>query len=264
MSNPPAVGSHALPAELPLRRKVALAFRRRRRGAGFWFSVAIDVLWWPVVVFTRQAWGGGEHVPRSGGVLIAANHVSGCDPLVDTAFVLAHGRVPRFLAKSELWSTRVIRNVMAGGRHIPVYRESARAMDAYTGAVAALKRGEVVVFFPEATFTADPAGWPMKPKNGIGRIAMTTGVPVIPLANWGTQDFVPPDGRPRFFPRNRITLVAGPPVDLAAWQGKPRTRTNLDAVTAAIMADVARLVGEIRGETPPAELFDPAQEPLTG
>ena len=47
-------------------------------------------------------------------------------------------------------------------------------------------------------------------------------------------------------------------MDLSTWEGGPRTRTALDAVTSAIMTDVTRLVGEIRGETPPAQPFDPA------
>jgi hypothetical protein len=58
--------------------------------------------------------------------------------------------------------------------------------------------------------------------------------------------------------RRKVTVVAGPPVDLSAWLGGPRTRTALDGATAAIMADVTRLVAEIRGETPPAMPFDPA------
>jgi 1-acyl-sn-glycerol-3-phosphate acyltransferase len=100
----------------------------------------------------------------------------------------------------------------------------------------------------------------MKAKNGIGRIALLTGAPVIPVANWGTQDVLPPGtGRPRLFPRRRVTVVAGPPVDLSAWLGGPRTRTALDGATNAIMADVTRLVGEVRGETPPAAPFDPAR-----
>ena len=52
--------------------------------------------------------------------------------------------------------------------------------------------------------------------------------------------------------------MAGPPVDLSTWEGGPRTRTALNGVTSAIMTEVTRLVGEIRGETPPAEPFDPA------
>ena len=97
-----------------------------------------------------------------------------------------------------------------------MYRESARAGDAYREAIAAIQRGEIVVFYPEATYTADPDGWPMKAKNGIGRIALVTGAPVIPVANWGTQDVLPPGSPlPRFFPRKRVSIVAGPPVDLS-------------------------------------------------
>lgn len=239
--------------------KLRLSFTRRRRTSGFWFGLAIALLW-PFTMFgTRVGWRGGEHLPRTGGALLAANHVSLADPIFNVAFCVSHGRMPRFLAKAELWNIPVVRSVLAKGGHIPVYRSSARAGDAYRDAIKALKRGEVVVFYPEATYTADPDGWPMKAKNGIGRIALVTGAPVIPVANWGTQDVVPPgSGLPRLFPRKRVSVVAGPPVDLSAWVGGPRTRTALDAATAAIMSDVTKLVGEIRGEAPPGKPYDPA------
>lgn len=246
--------------------KLRLTWSRRWRDSGFWFGLAIATLW-PVTMFgTRIGWRGGEHVPRTGGALLAINHVSFSDPIFDVAFTICHGRMPRFLAKSELWKIPVVRSVLAGGKHIPVYRESAaRATDAYREAIAALQRGEVVAFYPEATFTADPDGWPMRAKNGIGRIALVTGVPVIPMANWGTQHVLPPgSSRPRLWPRQRVTVVAGPPVDLSAWLGGPRTRTALDAVTAAIMSDVTKLVAEIRGEEPPAGPYDPAAARLPG
>ena len=138
--------------------------------------------------------------------------------------------------------------------------KSARATDAFKGAVAAIERGEIVAFYPEGTYTADPDGWPMKSKNGIGKIALLTGAPVIPVANWGSQEFLAPQsGKPRFFPRREVTVVAGPPVDLSAWLGGPRTRTALDGVTAAIMADVTALVADIRGEQAPASAFDPGE-----
>lgn len=258
MTNP----APELPLPLTARRRLLLTLRHRRRGSGFWFGLAIELIWPFVMLFTKLGWSGGERIPRTGGVLIAANHVSSSDPIFDTAFVIAHRRMPRFLAKSELWDVPVVRSVLGKGGHIPVYRQSARATDAYQGAVAALERGEVVVFYPEGTYTADPAGWPMKAKNGIGRIAVVTGVPVIPLANWGTQDVLPPDGRPSVWPRKRVSVVAGPPVDLSAYLGKPRTRTNLDDATAAIMSAVTELVGKVRGETPPAEPYDPATGPV--
>jgi hypothetical protein len=98
----------------------------------------------------------------------------------------------------------------------------------------------------------------MKAKNGIGRIALVTGAPVIPVANWGTQELLPADGRPRFRPRKTVQVVAGPPVDLSRWLGGPRTRTALDGATGAIMGDIAALVGGLRGEEPPAVPYDPA------
>jgi 1-acyl-sn-glycerol-3-phosphate acyltransferase len=240
--------------------KLRLTFTRRWRDSGFWYGLAITLIW-PFAVFgTRLAWRGGEHIPRSGGALLAINHVSFADPIFNVAFTICHGRMPRFLAKSELWDMPVVKWVLGGGRHIPVYRASVRAKDAYRDAIAAIERGEIVAFYPEGTYTADPDGWPMKAKNGIGRIALLTGAPVIPVANWGTQDVLPPDsGRPRFFPRKRVTVVAGPPVDLSAWLGGPRTRTALDGATNAIMSDVTRLVAGIRDETPPAAPYDPAR-----
>lgn len=243
-------------------RKLVLMVRRRYRGSGFCFGLAIVLIWPFVMAFTRLGWRGGEHIPRTGGALLAFNHVSFSDPIFDTAFVISAGRFPRFLAKADLWQLPVVRSVLVGGGHIPVYRESTRAGDAYRVAIEALKRGEVVAFYPEATFTADRDGWPMKAKNGIGRLALVTGVPVIPVANWGTQDVLPPGGAgPRLLPRRRVRVVAGPPVDLSAYLGKPRTRTNLDGATAAIMAEVTALVADIRGETPPAQPYDPATAP---
>ncbi|NMH92940.1 1-acyl-sn-glycerol-3-phosphate acyltransferase [Pseudonocardia bannensis] len=238
--------------------KLVLTARRRRRGSGFWFGLAIELIWPFVMMFTRIGWRGGHHIPRTGGALLAINHVSFSDPIFDTAFVISHGRMPRYLAKADLWRTPVVRSVLGGGGHIPVHRESLRAGDAYRDAIEALKRGEVVAFYPEATYTSDPDGWPMKAKNGIGRIAMVTGAPVIPVANWGTQHVLPPDsGRPRLWPRRRVTMIAGPPVDLSEFVGKPRTRTNLDGATTKIMAAVTGLVAEVRGEVPPAQPYDP-------
>lgn len=244
---------------LTVAQKIRVTFTRRWRGSGFWFGLAIAMIW-PFAMFgTRIGWRGGEHVPRTGGALLAINHVSFSDPIFDVAFSISHGRMPRFLAKGSLWNVPVVRSVLGRGGHIPVYRESARAGDAYRDAIAAVRRGEIVAFYPEATYTADPDGWPMRAKSGIGRIALITGAPVIPVANWGTQDVLPPGtALPRLLPRRRVTIAAGPPVDLSAWLGGPRTRTALEGATAAIMADVTALLAGIRGAAPPAAAFDPA------
>jgi 1-acyl-sn-glycerol-3-phosphate acyltransferase len=180
------------------------------------------------------------------------NHLSYADPIVDTAFVLAHGRVPRYLAKAELWHTPVIRWVLAGGKHIPVQRGGAAAVDAYRNAVEAVSRGECVVFYPESTYTRDPDGWPMPGMNGLARVALRSGRPVIPVAQWGNQQLLPPgSNRPQLLPRPSVRVLAGPPVDLSRFAGAPLTRKNLDAATVEIMAAVTALLGELRGEQPP-------------
>src|SRR5215218_2607333 len=107
------------PRPLRVREVLALSFTRRRRGSGFWFGFAIAALW-PITMFgPRVVFAGGEHLPRSGGALLACNHVSGGDPICGAAFASSPGRMPRFLPKDELWRIPVVRPVMAGGRHIP-------------------------------------------------------------------------------------------------------------------------------------------------
>ncbi len=261
--NPPTMWGMTLTRPLTVREKLALTFSRLRRGSGFWFGFAIWMLWPWTMFGTRIGWTGGEHIPKTGGALLAINHVSFADPIFDVAFAVSHGRMPRFLAKAELWDIPVVRSVLAKGGHIPVYRTSARAGDAFRDAIKALERGELVVFYPEGTYTEDPDGWPMKAKNGIGRIALVTGAPVIPVANWGSQHVLKPGSAlPRLFTRKRVEVVVGPPVDLSQWLGGPRTRTALNGVTEAIMADVTKLVAGIRGEEPPAVAYDPAAKPV--
>jgi 1-acyl-sn-glycerol-3-phosphate acyltransferase len=246
-----------MPPELTVRGRIAATLRRRRRGSGFWFGLAIAVIW-PIVLWgTRLGWRGAEHLPRTGGALLVGNHVSFSDPIFDIAFGTTHGRIPRFMAKGELWDVPVVKWVLGQGGHIPVYRASKRVGESFTGAIDALSRGEVVAVYPEGTYTADPEGWPMKPKNGVARIALRSGAPVIPMANWGTQDFLPAEGRPKLFPRKRIGIALGPPVDLSEFAGKPLTRTTLDAATKKIMDEVTTLLEGLRDETRPATPYDP-------
>jgi 1-acyl-sn-glycerol-3-phosphate acyltransferase len=250
-------GGMALPQPLTVWQRIRLTLRRRRRGSGFWFGLAIEVIWPFVMWGTRFGWRGGDHLPPTGGALLVGNHVSFSDPIFDIAFGVAHGRMPRFMAKSELWSVPVVKWVLGGGRHIPVYRASKRAGESFAGAIDALAAGEVVAVYPEGTYTADPAGWPMRPKNGVARIALRSGAPVYPIANWGSQDVLPAEGRPRLWPKRRVSVVLGPEIDLSEFRGKPLTRTTMDACTRKIMDEVTAMLAELRGERAPAEPFDP-------
>jgi 1-acyl-sn-glycerol-3-phosphate acyltransferase len=234
--------------------KIVLTGRTPRRRRGFWYGLAIDVLWPFVMLFTRSSWHGGSHIPAEGPVLIASNHVSFADPVTVTAYVLAHGRIPRYLAKAGLWKIPVVRSVLAGGRHIPVHRGTAKATDAYRDAVKALEAGECVLVFPEGTFTADPAGWPSvkQAKSGIARLALATGAPVVPIGHWGTQFVLPQKARmPRLLPRKRVVIRTGPPVDLSDLMGLEQTREVVEEATRRIIVGITAELEAARGETAP-------------
>ncbi|HEY0499781.1 MAG TPA: lysophospholipid acyltransferase family protein [Kutzneria sp.] len=231
--------------------KIVLTGRTPRRGRGFWYGLAIDVLWPFVMLGTRMSWHGGENIPRSGPVLIASNHVSFADPVTVTAYVLAHGRIPRYLAKAGLWKIPVLRSVLSGGKHIPVHRGTSKATDAYRDAVKAVGSGECVLVFPEGTFTADPDGWPSvkQAKSGIARLALATGAPVVPIGHWGTQFVLPPKGRcPRLLPRQRTVIRTGPPVDLSDLLGQEPTRDVVTETTRRIVAAITEQLELARGE----------------
>jgi len=243
------------------------AVRRRRRGKlGFWYRLAAIILRRPMLMLTRRDWHGTEHIP-DGGAVVVVNHISHFDPLSFAHFVYDAGRLPRFLAKAGLFGVPFIGSVLRGAEQIPVYRETGDATKAFSAAVDAVRRGELVAVYPEATLTRDPDLWPMMGKTGAARIALETGAPVIPVAQWGAQAVLPPyTKRIRLLPRRTMYLRAGPPVDLSDVVDEPVEAELLAEVTERIMSAITGLLEEIRGEHAPAVRFDPRQPglPRTG
>jgi 1-acyl-sn-glycerol-3-phosphate acyltransferase len=149
--------------------------------------------------------------------------------------------------------------VLRGTGQIPVYRDRSDAANALRDAERALLDGECLMFYPEGTCTRDPELWPMTGQTGVARMALATGVPVVPVAHWGAHELMPYKVHGKGFhpfPRKTMHVTAGPPVDLSAYDGKPLDRATLHAATADIMRAIADLLGGIRGQTPPAELYD--------
>ncbi|MEP7053939.1 MAG: lysophospholipid acyltransferase family protein [Actinomycetota bacterium] len=187
-----------------------------------------------------------------GGIIVAANHVSVADPFAVGLFVHEAGRPPRFMAKASLFRIPVVAALLRGTGQIPVYRNSANASLSLAAAAAAVRAGEVVVIYPEGTTTHDPDYWPMKARTGVARLAIETGAPVVPMGQWGAQQFLGRRGRFRPLPRKTLRIKAGPPVQLAAWSGAKMDARTLRECTDAIMRDITALVAEVRDEPPPA------------
>jgi 1-acyl-sn-glycerol-3-phosphate acyltransferase len=228
-----------------------------RRKIGFWFRLVVVLLRPPLMLLTKRDWRGAEMIPQTGGVVLAANHVSHFDPVAFGHFVYDNGRLPRFLGKAEVFQVPVIGWIITQLGQIPVYRKTDDASQAYRAAVDAVRRGECVIFYPEGTISRDPNLWPMTGKTGAARVALTTGVPVIPVAQWGPQDVLSPySKRFRFFPRKTMHMQAGPPVDFDEFAGQPVSSENLRAATDKIMTAITEQLEKIRGEQAPAERFD--------
>ncbi|WP_411143651.1 lysophospholipid acyltransferase family protein [Streptomyces sp. x-80] len=230
-----------------------------RRRIGFWYRLAAVICKPPLLVLFKRDWQGMEHIPADGGFITAVNHNSYLDPLSYAHYQYNTGRVPRFLAKAGLFKGGFVGLMMRGTGQIPVYRESTDAAVAFRAAVDAIDKGECVAFYPEGTLTRDPEMWPMQGKTGAARVALLTKAPVIPVAQWGANDVMPPyakEKKLRLFPRRTLRVKAGPPVDLSAFHDQEPTAEVLRAVTDTIMAAVTAQLAEVRGEPAPAEPYD--------
>jgi 1-acyl-sn-glycerol-3-phosphate acyltransferase len=233
-----------------------VARRNPRPGFAFLFIAAIVR---PIMaVLCKRDWRGRENLPATGGALIVANHYSFFDPISVGHFVVANGRTPRFTAKSGVFKNPVLGRLFKAAGQIPVERGSRDAVKALLAAQDAVKRGEAVIFYPEGTMTKDPDLWPMAGRTGAARIALRTGVPVIPVAQWGAQEvFAPYSTKPKFFPRKTLKVVAGPALDLSPWAERARDRSAEQEVTELIMDEITKLLEGLRGEKAPAVRFQP-------
>jgi 1-acyl-sn-glycerol-3-phosphate acyltransferase len=239
-----------------------LPVARARRG--FWLRFAAGVLKPILIPLTKRTWLHRERIPLTGPAILAINHISYADPLTVAHFIYDLPRNPQFLAKHTLFELPVVRGVLNRTKQIPVRRNTRDAGAALEAAVTAIGNGAGVAIYPEGTCTRDPDLWPMLGKTGVARLALSTGAPVFPVAQWGAQAIHHPITRKVRIRRVPITMAAGEPVDLSEYLGRPITGELLVEVTDLIMRRLTDLVGEIRGETPPDLPYDPVRGERTG
>jgi 1-acyl-sn-glycerol-3-phosphate acyltransferase len=211
-------------------------------------------------LLAKHRWQGKENIPKTGGIILAPNHLSYADWPTIALFSdgYAH-RYPVFMIKSPIFEVKVIGPLMYKFGQLPVYRGRGDAGLVLKQAEQALREGACVIVYPEGTASRDPDLWPMVGRTGAARLALTTGAPVIPIAHWGAQEILPyGTKKPHLFPRKTVRMAAGPPVDLSAYAGQRLGASTLRAATADIMADITALLAKLRLQTPPAVAWDPA------
>lgn len=152
----------------------------RRRRLGFGYRLAVVILKPILTLLVRRDWRGTRNLPASGGFVVTPNHTSSIDAFMVAHLLYDNGRPPRFLGKESIFRMPCVGRLLHGAGQIPVYRETSDAQYALHAAIDAVRAGECVVIYPEATLTRDRALWPMAGKTGAAPVALATGCPVIP------------------------------------------------------------------------------------
>lgn len=213
----------------------------------------------PIIsLITKRSWTGAENIPNTGAAIVASNHVSYFDVLNLTHFLFKNGRAPRYLGKVGVFKVPIIGRIILAAGQVPVERETPNAGKAVDHAMRLLQFGHLLGVYPEGTLTRDLEHWPMVAKTGLVRLALSTNTPVIPVAQWGSQILMPTYSKKlKLFPRTKIIIVAGKPVDLSPWYGKNDDPQALIEATAKVMLEITKLLEEIRGQKRPEVIFDP-------
>lgn len=227
----------------------------------FWIRVC-EVIMYPLsALLARRRFVNLDTITVPGPMIIVANHISHVDPIFDAVFIRKSGRMPHILAKASLWKVPVVGQALAGTRQIPVERGGSGAgQSSLDEATKVLEAGGVVLIYAEGSVTKEPDFWPMRPKPGAAVLALAGDFPVIPLAHWGTQQVYNSYATKSKFhplPRKDVHVVAGDPIDLSQWRGKPADARAIRDVSLLIMDTIRNMVAELRDETPPTEFFDP-------
>jgi 1-acyl-sn-glycerol-3-phosphate acyltransferase len=179
-----------------------------------------------------------EHIPRTGGAVVAINHTSYVDWLPAALAVHCRGRRIRYMIKAEMRQVKVVNFLIRHTKTVPVNRGA--GADSYAEAVRLLRAGEVVGLMPEATISRS---FELKDfKTGAARMALEAGVPTVPLIVWGAQRIWTKDHR-RNVGRAKIPVIvaAGRPLPPAG---------DVEHLDAALREEMTSLLHRVQEEYP--------------
>jgi 1-acyl-sn-glycerol-3-phosphate acyltransferase len=197
----------------------------------------------PILLRVFRPWlKGVENVPVSGAAILASNHLS----FIDSVFLpLVLRRPVVFLAKSEYFTGRgfkgwLVRQFFLASGQLPIDRSGGKASeDALFTGIKVLSEGKLLGIYPEGT--RSPDGRIYRGRTGIARMALESGVPVIPVAMIDTEKVMPIGVK---MPKvQRIGVVFGSPLDFSRFAGYENDRFVLRAITDEIMHELVGLSG---------------------
>lgn len=206
----------------------------------------MEPVYTPVIGFARTVFAaqglkftirGEDNVPRRGGAVMVINHIGYMDFTYAGLAALKAKRFVRFMAKDPVFAHPVSGPLMRGMKHIPVDRTAGAA--SYAAAVKALKAGEIVGVFPEATISRS---FELKEfKTGAARMAAEAGVPILPVVIWGSQR-VWTKGHPKRLGRTGvpISIEVGAPITVAPDAGPTEVTAGYKAVMAGMLDRIRR------------------------
>lgn len=168
---------------------------------------------------------GKENVPKMGSAVLCCNHISNFDPLTMAVFL---DRLPRYIAKKELFQNRILGALLRNLQAFPVDREAVMDMKAFKTAISVLKGGELLGIFAEGTRVKE--GEEKAAKAGVAMFALKGDAPVIPVTISGSYKF-----------RSEIRIEFGAPMMLEEYRGARITTAIMEEITEKIMERVREM-----------------------
>ena len=237
------------PTPAPEWRQPLPSRRVRSTGPEPWYAIARRTALMPMRLWLNWRFEGWEYVEQDGPLLVACNHIGYIDSLTIANMLWYVNRRPRFLGKAEMFEQPGLGWALRRVRTIPVARGTGSTAP-LEAARTALQRDETVVIYPEGTVTKREDGLPQRAKAGLGWLAITSNVPVTPIAGWGTQPIWQKSGPGSLRPGRPIWLKAGPPIDFSRYQGQEEDPRALRAVVDEMMERLTEMTAELKADYP--------------